>query len=154
MGAVVRRVGPAGFIDRPRVRLESELIGDGPLTLRLLNSLCPSFKNPLLPFNPVPGRGPPSLVCIRATSNSQFEPWSNNPNVPNIPYILYHFETALFARNLVGATPHGTPNRSSPTRPSIWAHGFVSSVHCKDIRRVRPSTAEVKVSYGDLYPTP
>ena len=42
-------------------------------------------------------------------SDSQGEPWSDNPNAPRIPYQVYVHEKAIFAGDLIGAILYGTP---------------------------------------------
>lgn len=58
-------------------------------------------------------------------SDFQFEPWSNNPNAPKIPYGLYLLEKLNFAGILIGSILYGTCRISPPTRPAIRVHCFV-----------------------------
>jgi len=55
-------------------------------------------------------------------SVSQFEPWSNNPNAPNIWYSVYLWEKINFAGYLVGSILYGMPRISLPTCPTTRAH--------------------------------
>lgn len=41
-------------------------------------------------------------------SDSLRKPWNNNPNTPQIPYVLYFVEKAYFAGVLIGAIGYGT----------------------------------------------
>ena len=43
-------------------------------------------------------------------SNSQEQPWSNNPNAPDIPRVVYVGEKANFAGTLVSSILYGTRN--------------------------------------------
>ena len=57
-------------------------------------------------------------------SDSQQQPWSDNPNAPKIPYYAYLDEKAWFAGIVVSSILYGTPK----TRSSIHAH-FICSVN-------------------------
>ena len=46
-------------------------------------------------------------------SNPATMPWSDNPNAPNIPRILYLGEKAYFAGFLLGAIFYGTQTYTS-----------------------------------------
>ena len=46
---------------------------------------------------------------IWTMSDSQGEPWSDNPNAPRIPYQVYFREKTSFAGSLIGAILYGTP---------------------------------------------
>lgn len=65
-------------------------------------------------------------------SDSQEQPWSDNPNAPMIPLITYHNEKAWFAGTLASFILYGTPQRSPPTRLPISAHDSVCSVYSRD----------------------
>jgi len=58
-------------------------------------------------------------------SVSQFEPWSDNPNAPNIWYSLYLWEKINFAGRLIGSILYGTHKISLPTCPTTRAHYFI-----------------------------
>jgi len=59
-------------------------------------------------------------------SDSQEQSWSDNPNAPNIPPIIYRFEKAWFAGTLISAILYGTRKGSLPTHLPI--HFMVSFV--------------------------
>ena len=46
-------------------------------------------------------------------ASSSESPWSDNPNAPQIPYLLYFVEKATFAGTLLGAIFYGTPTHVS-----------------------------------------
>jgi len=46
-------------------------------------------------------------------SDSSPEPWSDNPNAPQIPYDLYVWEKVVFAEGLIGAILYGLPTYMS-----------------------------------------
>ena len=54
-------------------------------------------------------------------SSSQQKPWSDNPNAPKIPYVLYSEEKASFAGTSIGSILYGTCATPSPTPPPIHA---------------------------------
>jgi len=47
-------------------------------------------------------------------SDFQEQPWSNNPNAPDIPYRAYILEKGYFAGVLIGSILYGTHKRSPP----------------------------------------
>jgi len=59
-------------------------------------------------------------------SDSQFEPWSSNPNAPKIWYDLYLAEKINFAGILIGSILYGTFGISTPACPASHAHCFIS----------------------------
>lgn len=40
-------------------------------------------------------------------SDSQYKPWSNNPNAPKLTYPMYLEEKAYFAGTLIGSMLYG-----------------------------------------------
>jgi len=57
-------------------------------------------------------------------SDSQEQPWSNNPNAPKIPHLVYLAEKNLFAGTLISAILYGTHKQPPSTRPFVHAHNF------------------------------
>ena len=55
-------------------------------------------------------------------SGPQEHPWSDNPNAPKIPTLLYLYEKAWFAGTLVSLILYGAPQIPPPTRLPIDAH--------------------------------
>ena len=55
-------------------------------------------------------------------SDSQQNPWSNNPNAPKIPRALYLEEKATFAGTLIGSILYGAPKTLPPTSPPLCAY--------------------------------
>ena len=47
--------------------------------------------------------------------NSPEQPWSGNPNAPQIPSLLYHTEKEIFSGQLIGLIFYGTPAQHMPT---------------------------------------
>ena len=67
-------------------------------------------------------------------SDSQELPWSDGPNAPNIPYVLYLEEKSIFAGVLISSILYGMPKTLSPTRPSVREH-FIRLVCFRDHNR-------------------
>ena len=55
-------------------------------------------------------------------SDSQFKPWSENPNAPKIPHDLYFAEKVRIAGDFIGAMLYGTRYMSLATRSPIRTH--------------------------------
>ena len=55
-------------------------------------------------------------------SDSQEQPWSDDPYAPAIPDYIYRFEKTWFAGVLISSVLYGTPKRPIPIHPSIRAH--------------------------------
>ena len=51
-------------------------------------------------------------------SDSLIIPWSDNPNAPKIPYVLYYVEKVYFAGFVIGAIFYGTVTCTSVRAPS------------------------------------
>jgi len=64
-------------------------------------------------------------------SDSQEQPWSDNPNAPKIPYDLYFGEKATFAGILIGSMFYGTYKTFPPKRRPVDAH-IAYSVNSRD----------------------
>jgi len=62
---------------------------------------------------------------------SSVQPWSENPNAPNITHFAYSEEKATLAGSLIGSIIYGMSERSLAVRPCIRAH-FVP----RDARRL------------------
>jgi len=69
---------------------------------------------------------------------SDEQPWSDNPNAPQIPYDLYFGEKANFAGILVGAILYGTRKTSKPMHVSVDAHGVCSATSRSRYRTFLP----------------
>ena len=54
-----------------------------------------------------------------------WQPWSDNPNAPNITYSVYFAEKATFAGMLISSILYGEREMLPPARPSVGAHFFV-----------------------------
>jgi len=59
----------------------------------------------------------------------QEQPWSDNPNAPQMLYFMYQLEKAWFAGILLSLVSYGTRKISLPTHPLIRAHCFVCLVY-------------------------
>ena len=59
-------------------------------------------------------------------SDSQEQPWSDNPNAPKIPYRIYFDEKANFAGHLLTSILYGTPDTPLPIPLSVRAHSVCS----------------------------
>jgi len=55
-------------------------------------------------------------------SDSQEQPWSDNPNAPQIPYGLYLLEKTWFAGTLISSILYGARDISIPSLTLIRAH--------------------------------
>lgn len=74
------------------------------------------FLTPIA-YPPPAAKFPPALRVL-AMSGTWGEPWTHNPNTPQINYVLYLAEKSDFARAPISAILYGTPIHRSPT----WAH--------------------------------
>ena len=94
-----------------------------------LTAFSPS-QNPL-PWasDPTLRRNPASLVRTRTMAESQFKPWSDNPNAPKIRYDLYLWEKINFAGDLVSSILYGTRKISLPTCPSTHPCSLLRLAH-------------------------
>ena len=73
--------------------------------------------------------------------DSSQQPWSNNPNAPQIAYPLYIAEKANFAGFLIGTIFYGTPTYTT-------VDPFSHSVACNSRRR----DGSVLPGYGSVQP--
>ena len=93
---------PQPFKSRPRVTQRSLLY----------------FESPPVKLDlPLPSKS--SLANAWAMSDPQEQPWSDNPNAPNISRRLYFDEKAYFAGLLISSVLYGTPEAPAtlPMRP-------------------------------------
>ena len=86
-----------------------------------------SSHNPLPVFGPALHQNPSSLIHVRAMSDSQQKPWSNNPSAPKIPYVLYFQEKANLAGMLIGSILYGT--RDTPNYTTTCLAHYACSVY-------------------------
>ena len=56
------------------------------------------------------------------SGSQELQPWSNDPNAPDITYMTYFEEKSAFAGNLIASILYGTSMTHPPTRPSARAH--------------------------------
>ena len=87
-------------------------------------------------------------------SDSQQKPWSNNPNAPKIPYVLYFQEKANLAGILIASILYGTRKTPPPTRPPTHAHYACLIYHRDNHRVVLPvygCIAQPRTSQGGAY---
>ena len=47
-------------------------------------------------------------------ADSLEKPWSDNPNAPKIPYLLYSFEKSYFAGLFIASILYGVPKTPHP----------------------------------------
>ena len=87
-------------------------------------------------------------------SDSQQKPWSNNPNAPKIPHVLYFQEKANLAGILIASILYGTQKTPPPTSPPTRAHCACSIYYRDNHRVVLPMyccIAQPRTSRGGAY---
>ena len=68
---------------------------------------------------------PLPTIHIQIMSDFSGQPWSDNPNAPNITHSVYFAEKANFAGMLISSILYGEREMLPPTCPSIGAYFFV-----------------------------